>query len=154
MPNPCWYFAKFTQVATRNLSCTQDVTGHQGCVCVRAQRAKWDVQPTWVWVQPIFHTQFSTKNFPPLWHPTFPPHGMAWGKSRGLTRILRVFSAHSPRILRAFSARALCAENTRRMRGEYAENTRRMRGEYASALRVLSAYFPRILRAISAHLKI
>ena len=79
---------------------------------------------------------------------------LAWGKSRGLTRILRVFSAHSPRILRAFSARAFCAENTRRMRGEYAENARRMRGEYASALRVLSAYFPRILRAISAHLKI
>ena len=56
----------------------------------------------------------------------------AWGKSRGLTRILRVFSAHFPR----------------------ARSARTMHGEYASALRVLSAYFPRIFRAFSAHLKI
>ena len=50
----------------------------------------------------------------------------AWGISRGLTRILRVFSAHFPR----------------------ARSARTMHGEYASALRVLSAYFPRILRAL------
>ena len=38
-----------------------------------------------------------------------------------LTRILRVFSAHSPRILRIFSAHF---PRVRRMRGEYAENAR------------------------------
>ena len=64
---------------------------------------------------------------------------LAWGKSRGLTRILRVFSAHSPRIFRARALRGECAENTRRIRGECAENTRQR-----------YAYFPRIFRAFSA----
>ena len=40
----------------------------------------------------------------------------AWGKSRGLTRILRAFFAYSLRILRAFSAQSARAENARRMR--------------------------------------
>ena len=73
---------------------------------------------------------------------------LVWGKSRGLTRILRVFSAHSPRILRAFSARAFCAENTRRMRGEYAENARRIRVSATRTFRVFSAHSPRNFRAL------
>ena len=53
---------------------------------------------------------------------------LAWGKSRGLTRILRVFSAHSPH---ARKMREECVENMRRIRGECAENTRQ---RYASTL--------------------
>ena len=67
---------------------------------------------------------------------------LAWGKSRGLTRILRVFSAYSPRNLRAFSARKIrgeCAENMRRIRGECAENTRQRQRTF----RVFSAHSPR-----------
>ena len=68
---------------------------------------------------------------------------LAWGKSRVLTRILRVFSAHSPRIFRARALRGECAENTRRIRGECAENTRRIRVSIMRTFRVFSAHSPR-----------
>ena len=135
MPNPCWHFAKFTQVATRNLSCTQDVTGHQGCVCVCTKGEVGCAAHLGLgaanFPHTIFHQKLSTIVTPYFSPPRY-----------GLGEITRTH-AHSPRIFR-----------TRALRGKYAENARRIRGECAENTRQRYAYFPRIFRAFSAHLKI
>ena len=129
MPNPCWHFAKFTQVATRNLSCTQDVTGHQGCVCVCTKGEVGCAAHLGLgaanFPHTIFHQKLSTIVTPYFSPPRY-----------GLGEITRTH-AHSPRIFR-----------TRALRGKYAENARRIRVSATRTFRVFSAHSPRNFRAL------